>query len=81
MSGDWLRKVCSVEGCTNLVKNNGVCIRHGADVKQCKVDGCPNGVVKDGVFVMVVISVSSAKWWGAQVRRRDLVCAFVMVLM
>ena len=43
------RKLCSFEGCTNLARNDGVCIRHGAKVRRCKHDGCTNQVVRGGV--------------------------------
>jgi len=44
------RDRCSVEGCTNIVINNGVCIRHGAETKKyvCKMDGCSRLAVKKG---------------------------------
>ena len=49
MSGDWLRKVCSVEGCTNLKFSNGVCTLHGAVRTQCSVEGCTNQAKVAGV--------------------------------
>ena len=29
------RKICTTDGCTNVVVKGGVCIRHGAEIKQC----------------------------------------------
>ncbi len=45
------RYECSADGCTNQVKQGGVCIRHGAKVKrmECSVDKCTNPVQKGGV--------------------------------
>ncbi len=36
------RKICSSEGCTNIVVKGGVCIRHGAKKKLCSYEGCTN---------------------------------------
>lgn len=35
-----LRRLCRVEGCSRVVKSQGVCQRHGAKTKPCKVQGC-----------------------------------------
>ena len=47
----WKKKTCSQEGCTNQVKNGGVCIRHGASWKKytCSNEGCTNIVKSGGV--------------------------------
>eukprot|EP00984_Skeletonema_dohrnii_P012791 scaffold5219_cov148-Skeletonema_dohrnii-CCMP3373.AAC.9 len=37
------------EGCTNIVINRGVCIRHGAKIKKCSSEGCTNQVQRGGV--------------------------------
>ena len=42
---------CSTEGCTSIVKQGGVCRRHGAKTKRCCVQGCTNQVVKGGVCI------------------------------
>jgi hypothetical protein len=44
-------KLCSKEGCTNQVRNGGVCQRHGAEVKvyRCSKEWCPNQVVRGGL--------------------------------
>ena len=42
---------CNNKGCTNIVQNGGVCIRHGAKVKTCSIEGCTNNVVKGGVCI------------------------------
>ena len=34
------RRYCRVEGCTRVVKSQGVCQRHGAKASPCKVEGC-----------------------------------------
>jgi len=39
------QKLCSAEGCTNIVIQGGVCIRHGAkrkERKRCSREGCTN---------------------------------------
>ena len=50
---DWrkYRKICSAEGCTNLVVKGGVCIRHGAKRKTCSSEECTNQAVEGGVCV------------------------------
>lgn len=35
------RRYCRIEGCTKIVKSQGLCQRHGAKTRLCKVDGCP----------------------------------------
>lgn len=35
-----LRRLCQVEGCTRVVKSQGLCQRHGAKTILCKVPGC-----------------------------------------
>ena len=32
--------------CNNLVRRNGVCVRHGAKLKSCSVPGCKNNAVR-----------------------------------
>ena len=44
-------KICATDGCTNVVVQGGVCVRHGAEVKRCSEEGCPNIVVKGGVCI------------------------------
>ena len=34
------RRFCKVEGCSRIVKSQGVCQRHGAKPCKCRVDGC-----------------------------------------
>eukprot|EP00526_Cylindrotheca_closterium_P018355 CAMPEP_0113632530 /NCGR_PEP_ID=MMETSP0017_2-20120614/16911_1 /TAXON_ID=2856 /ORGANISM="Cylindrotheca closterium" /LENGTH=363 /DNA_ID=CAMNT_0000543095 /DNA_START=141 /DNA_END=1229 /DNA_ORIENTATION=- /assembly_acc=CAM_ASM_000147 len=34
------RRYCRVEGCTRIIKSQGVCQRHGAKPTLCKVEGC-----------------------------------------
>ncbi|KAL3929644.1 MAG: hypothetical protein SGBAC_012121 [Bacillariaceae sp.] len=34
------RRFCRAEGCTRIVKSQGLCQRHGAKPKTCKVEGC-----------------------------------------
>jgi len=41
--------MCSVEGCTNIARNGGVCRRHGATVRWCIHEGCPDQVSNSGV--------------------------------
>ena len=43
------RKICSANGCTNVVVQGGVCGRHGARVKLCSREGCTNYAHKGGV--------------------------------
>ena len=42
-------KLCSSDGCTNIVVKGGVCVKHGAKVKQCNSEGCTNNAKKGGV--------------------------------
>jgi hypothetical protein len=42
-------KRCSSEGCKNIVKKGGVCVRHGAKVKLCRSEGFTNKIFKGGV--------------------------------
>eukprot|EP00984_Skeletonema_dohrnii_P020024 scaffold9684_cov147-Skeletonema_dohrnii-CCMP3373.AAC.3 len=35
-------KICSANGCTDVVVQGGVCGRHGAKVKRCSWEGCIN---------------------------------------
>ena len=35
------RRYCRAEGCTKIVKSQGLCQRHGAKTKTCRVPGCP----------------------------------------
>lgn len=34
------RRFCQVEGCSRVVKSQGLCQRHGAKTKLCNVKGC-----------------------------------------
>jgi len=46
------RRQCKHDGCTNIVVNRGVCIRHGAQRRErqtCGHGGCSNFVQKGGV--------------------------------
>lgn len=45
------RRLCSTEGCTNMVVKGGVCVRHGAkQIRQtCRWKGCNNVVVQGEV--------------------------------
>jgi hypothetical protein len=36
----YTKKRCSKKGCSNQVIKGGVCVRHGAKVKQCSEEGC-----------------------------------------
>jgi hypothetical protein len=36
------RKLCSADGCTNIVLRGGVCIRHGANKERCSYEWCTN---------------------------------------
>jgi hypothetical protein len=45
----WTKKRCSSEGCTNIAKKGGVCMKHGAKFKRCSSDGCRNIAQKGGV--------------------------------
>ena len=46
-----IRPRCSVDGCNNQVQNQGVCIKHGAEVKKytCIREGCTNQVQNRGL--------------------------------
>jgi len=35
------RRFCRVEGCSRIVKSQGLCQGHGAKPRGCKVTGCP----------------------------------------
>ena len=48
---------CSSDGCTNQAQKGGVCIRHGAKVKQCSSDGCTNQAQNGGLCIK-----HGAKW-------------------
>ncbi len=45
------RKICTADGCTNVAKKGGVCVKHGASwtKKLCNNEGCTNGAVEGGV--------------------------------
>ena len=43
------RKKCLSEGCNKFAQNNGVCRRHGAQLKICKAAGCCSIVKKKGL--------------------------------
>ena len=45
------RYECSADECTNHIVNRGLCVRHGATVKQCSSEGCTNKAVKGGVCI------------------------------
>mmetsp|Transcript_33349 Transcript_33349/g.37929 ORF Transcript_33349/g.37929 Transcript_33349/m.37929 type:complete len:390 (-) Transcript_33349:100-1269(-) len=34
------RRYCRVEGCSKIVKSQGLCQRHGAKTRLCKIEGC-----------------------------------------
>ena len=34
------RRFCRIEGCTRIVKSQGLCQRHGAKPRKCKIEGC-----------------------------------------
>jgi hypothetical protein len=45
------KKKCSHhEGCTNQVVKGGVCVTHGATLKQCSFEGCAKQARKGGVI-------------------------------
>lgn len=44
-----VRRICSRQGCANLARKGGVCIRHGAKEKRCSVEGCTNKAQTAGV--------------------------------
>lgn len=35
------RRFCKVEGCSRIVKSQGVCQRHGAKPRKCRIVDCP----------------------------------------
>jgi len=45
------KRICSANGCTNVVVKGGVCVRHGANRKRklCSREGCTNIAQKGGV--------------------------------
>eukprot|EP00984_Skeletonema_dohrnii_P035199 scaffold34669_cov139-Skeletonema_dohrnii-CCMP3373.AAC.2 len=45
------KKICSANGCTNVVVQGGVCTRHGARRKLCSSEGCMNLAQKGGVCI------------------------------
>eukprot|EP00984_Skeletonema_dohrnii_P000264 scaffold86_cov98-Skeletonema_dohrnii-CCMP3373.AAC.1 len=47
------KNICSANGCTNVVVQGGVCVRHGARVKRqlCSREECTNQAVQGGVCV------------------------------
>jgi len=45
----WTKKRCRSEGCTDIDRKGGVCMRHGAKVKRCSSKGCSNFAQKEGV--------------------------------
>ena len=48
-----MRKLCAHEGCTNVIKKGGACVRHGANKerKLCSYEGCIKYSKKVGVCV------------------------------
>ena len=42
-------KLCSVEGCDNFARQNGVCQRHGAKRISCSFEGCTKQAQHSGV--------------------------------
>ena len=44
-------KHCSSEGCTHIVVNGGLCIKHGAKVKLCSSERCTNKAKLGGVCI------------------------------
>ena len=50
-SGGQERKLCSFDGCTNIDKKGGVCVKHGATAKRCSHEGCTNRAQKGGVCI------------------------------
>lgn len=34
------RRYCRIEGCSKIVKSQGLCQRHGAKTRLCKIEGC-----------------------------------------
>ncbi len=61
------RKLCSSDGCTNIVVRGGLCIRHGAKVKLCSIEGCTNQAKNGEVCIRhgakVVRKRCSSKGW------------------
>jgi len=47
------KRICSANGCTNMVVKGGVCVRHGANRKRklCSREGCTNIAQKGGVCI------------------------------
>ena len=47
------RRLCTAEGCTNIVNCKGVCRRHGAKIKYklCSSEGCAKHVQEGGVCI------------------------------
>ncbi len=43
-------KTCSSEGCPNIAKKGGVCVKHGAKT-ECKHEGCTNHAQHRGVCI------------------------------
>ena len=43
------RKLCSIDNCSNISVNSGVCYRHGAKRRLCKADGCTLVALQKGV--------------------------------
>lgn len=43
------RKLCSVDNCSNISVNSGVCYRHGAKRRLCKAEGCTLVALQKGV--------------------------------
>lgn len=43
------RKLCSVNDCSNISVNSGVCYRHGATRKICKIESCTLVALQKGV--------------------------------
>jgi hypothetical protein len=52
---DWRNyaKICAANGCTNLTKKGGVCVKHGATYtqKKCSSRGCANLARNGGVCI------------------------------
>jgi len=43
------RKLCSIDNCSNISVNSGVCYRHGAKRRLCKAEGCTLVALQKGV--------------------------------
>ncbi|KAK1734877.1 hypothetical protein QTG54_014337 [Skeletonema marinoi] len=69
------RYECSADGCTNAVKQGGVCIKHGAKVIRCNKEGCTNKAVKGGVCIRHGAKVKLCSIDGAQIELSKEVCA------